>query len=47
MSLEPDGRLRIVNESGDTFLVDVKSRSVTAFPKSKPANDGGLRPTQS
>lgn len=39
MSLDPDGRLRIVNERGDTFLVDVKTRNVTALPKSKPADD--------
>jgi len=26
MSLDPDGRLRIVNERGDSFLVDAKTR---------------------
>jgi hypothetical protein len=35
MSLEPDGRLRIVNENGDTFFVDVKTRTVTTIPKAK------------
>jgi len=47
MSLEPDGRLRIVNENGDTFLVDVKTRNVTSIPKEKPVDDGGLRPPRS
>lgn len=39
MSLDPDGRLRIVNERGDTYLVDVKTRSVSAGAKTKPAED--------
>ena len=30
MSFDPDGRLRIVNEAGKTFLVDVGKRTVTA-----------------
>jgi len=29
MRFDPDGRLRITNEAGKTFLVDVKARSVT------------------
>jgi hypothetical protein len=29
MAFDPDGRLRITNESGKTFLVDVKTRTVT------------------
>jgi hypothetical protein len=41
MSAEPDGRLRIVNERSKTFLVDVKTRSVTAAAKAKPADDDG------
>lgn len=44
MTLEPDGRLRIVNERGDTFLVNVNTRTVTALPKQKPADDDGLLP---
>ncbi len=28
MTLDPDGRLRIVNEAGKTFLVDVRTRKV-------------------
>ena len=44
MTLEPDGRLRIVNENDATFLVEVKTRTVTALPKQKPADDGGLLP---
>lgn len=39
MSAEPDGRLRIVNERGDVFLVDVKTRTVTAAGKAKPVDD--------
>jgi len=39
MSLGPDGRLHIVNERGDTFLVDVTTRVVTAQPKAQPAGD--------
>lgn len=39
MSVDADGRLRIVNERGDTFLVDVTTRTVTAIAKSKPADD--------
>jgi hypothetical protein len=39
MSANPDGLLRIVNERGETFLVDVKTRSVTASAKVKPADD--------
>lgn len=31
MSADVDGLLRIVNERGETFLVDVKVRSVTAI----------------
>jgi hypothetical protein len=30
MTLAADGRLRIVNEAGKTFLVDVKARQVAA-----------------
>ena len=30
MTLDPDGRLRIVNEAGKTFLVDVRTRRVVA-----------------
>lgn len=30
MSVEADGRLRIVNERGVTFLVDVRARSATS-----------------
>jgi hypothetical protein len=44
MSVEPGGGLRIVNERGDTFLVDVNTRTVTAVPKQPPAEDGGLFP---
>jgi hypothetical protein len=44
LSLEPDGRLRIVNENGDTFLVDVNMRNVTALPREKKADDDGLWP---
>ncbi len=44
LTLEPDGRLRIVNESDDTFLVDVKTRAVTPLPKARPAEDDGLLP---
>lgn len=29
MTFDPDGRLRITNEEGKTFLVDVKARNVT------------------
>jgi hypothetical protein len=29
MSPDPDGRLRITNEAGKTYLVDVKTRAVT------------------
>lgn len=32
MAFEPDGRLRITNEAGKTFLVDVKTRQVTPVP---------------
>jgi hypothetical protein len=39
MSVDADGRLRIVNERGDTFLVDVKTRNVTAIASSKSADD--------
>jgi hypothetical protein len=44
MAVEPDGRLRIVNENEEVFLVDVKSRAVTALPKEAPADDGALLP---
>jgi hypothetical protein len=44
MTLEPDGRLRIVNEDGDAFLVDVKSRAVSMLPKQAPDDDGALLP---
>jgi hypothetical protein len=40
MSADPDGRLRIVDERGETFLVDVKTRSVTAKGKARPVDDG-------
>lgn len=33
MSLDADGRLRIVNERGAVFLVDVKNRRVTAVER--------------
>ncbi len=39
MSLGPDGRLHIVNERGDAFLVDVATRVVTAQPKAEPTGD--------
>ena len=39
MSAEPDGRLRIVNERGEIFLVDVKTRTVIAAGKAKPVDD--------
>jgi hypothetical protein len=39
MSVDPDGRLRIVNERGDTYLVDVKTRGVSAGPTAKPTED--------
>ena len=39
MSVDPDGRLRIVNERGDTYLVDVTTRGVSASAKAKPAED--------
>lgn len=32
MAFEPDGRLRIVNEAGKAFLVDVKARTVISVP---------------
>lgn len=32
MAFDPDGRLRITNESGKTFLVDVQTQQVTALP---------------
>jgi hypothetical protein len=32
MAFDPDGRLRIVNEAGKAFLVDVKTRAVTPAP---------------
>ena len=32
MAFAPDGRLRIVNEAGQTFLVDVHTRQVQALP---------------
>ena len=44
MTLAPYGRLRIVNERGDIFLVDVNTRTVTALPKQKPAEDDGPFP---
>ena len=44
MTLEPDGRLRIVNESGETFLVDVTTRGVTAIPAVRSSDGGGLEP---
>ena len=41
MSIDPDGRLRIVNERGSIFLVDVQTRSVTAAGEvARPADDG-------
>jgi len=44
MSLGGDGRLRIVNESGLVFLVDVATRVVTALPPPpKPAGNDLLR----
>ena len=39
MSVDPDGRLRIVNERGDTYLVDVKTRSLSAGAREKPTED--------
>ena len=42
MSLGPDGRLHIVNEHGDTFLVDVTTRVVTAQPKAESTDDGDV-----
>lgn len=45
MTAEPDGRLRIVNESGKAFLVDVTTRAVTEVAGDPPPHDaGGLRP---
>ncbi|MDP2006096.1 MAG: hypothetical protein Q8K45_10510 [Rubrivivax sp.] len=32
MAFEPDGRLRIVNEAGKAFWVDVRTRTVTPAP---------------
>ena len=32
LTLDPDGRLRIVNEAGKAFLVDVERRTVTPAP---------------
>jgi len=32
MAFDPDGRLRIVNEAGKAFLVDVKSHTATPAP---------------
>jgi len=32
MALDPDGRLRIVDERGKAFLVDLKQRSVAPAP---------------
>ena len=39
MSLDPDGRLHIVNERGNSFLVDVMTRVVTAQPKAESTDD--------
>lgn len=44
MSLDPDGRLRIVSETGLIYLVDVNTRIVTALPAAPRPDDGGLRP---
>lgn len=32
MAFDPDGRLRIVNEAGNTYLVDVEKRTSTPAP---------------
>jgi hypothetical protein len=32
MAFDPDGRLRITNQAGKTFLVDVATRTVTSSP---------------
>ncbi len=32
MTWDPDGRLRIANEAGQSFLVDVDTQRVTALP---------------
>lgn len=32
MAFDPDGSLRITNEAGKTFLVDVKARKATPLP---------------
>lgn len=42
MSVDPDGQLRIVNENGGIFLVDVKTRSVTTLAKVPRPDDDGL-----
>ncbi len=45
MTAEPDGQLRIVNEAGKAFLVDVKTRHVTEVAGDPPRPDaGGLMP---
>jgi len=43
MSVDPDGRLRIINERGAIFLVDVTTRSVTAAGEVARPFDDGLR----
>lgn len=40
MTLEPDGRLRIVDESARGYLVDIATRSVTALPPPPPRPAG-------
>jgi hypothetical protein len=35
MAFDPDGRLRVVNEAGEAFLVDVRRRTATLVPASE------------
>lgn len=44
MDVQPDGRLLIVNEVGQRFLVDVKTRTSVPLPAEQIDDDEGLRP---
>ncbi len=44
MDVQPDGRLLIVNEVGQRFLVDVKTRTSVLLPAEQIEGDKGLRP---
>ncbi|MFG6486024.1 hypothetical protein ACG04R_05020 [Roseateles sp. BYS78W] len=43
MSVDPDRRLRIINESGGIFLVDLQTRSVTAAGEVRRVHPDGLQ----